>query len=408
MARENNFVVGLDIGTSKTVALAAEFDDEDHINIVGVGIKNSQGIQNGRVTNIEHTVNTISRVIEELELMADCNVSDVYVSISGSHLKSFNSHGLVASNSMEITATDVERVMETARAMPVPADQEIFHVLPQEFTIDGQDGISEPIGMNGRRLEVRTHIVTGATSAMQNIIKCVRRCGLEAIDLVAQPLASSYAVLSKDEKDLGVCLIDIGGGTMDIAVWSKGAVRHTAVLPMAGDNITSDIAMVIRTPKKEAELIKCRFGNAMSDLSDPEEFINVAGVNDRPSRRLSCRALADVIQPRVEEMFECVQLELKHAGFLDSLSSGIVLTGGASVMPGMLELGEEIFQVPLRLGVPQYQGSMADKMKNTGMACAYGLILEALNQRRRGQKIQEKQSFRDTFHRVKGWIVKNF
>ena len=408
MAKENNFVVGLDIGTSKTVAIAAEIDADDNINIVGVGQKESQGIQNGRIINIEDTVHTISRVIEELELMADCTVSDAYVSISGNHLKSFNSEGLVATNGSEISATDVVRVIETARAIPVPADQEIFHVLPQEFKIDGQDGIIEPIGMNGRRLEVHSHIVTGATSAMQNIIKCVRRCGLEATDLVAQPLASSYAVLSKDEKDLGVCMVDVGGGTMDLAVWRKGAVRHTAVIPMAGDNITSDIAMVIRTPKREAENIKCQFGNAMSDLSNPEEFINVIGVNDRPSRKLTCRALSDVIQPRVEEMFECIQMELKRGKFLDSLASGIVLTGGASVMPGILELGEEIFQVPVRLGLPQYQGGMADKVKNAGMSCAYGLILEALNQRRRGQKIQEKQSIRDKFHKIKDWIAKNF
>ncbi len=406
--RKENFIVALDIGTTKSVALAAELDLQGNINIVGVGEKESQGIQNGRVTNIEDTVNTIRRVLEDLELMLDCDVNEVYASVSGGHIKSFNSPGLVAVKDKEISFADMESVIETARAMPIPADQEIIHCLPQEFKIDGQDGIKEPIGMNGRRLEVTAHIVTGNISAVQNASKCARRCGLDINDWVLQSLASSNAVLSSDEKDLGVCLIDIGGGTMDVAVWNKGAIRHTAVLPLAGENITSDIAMIIRTPKREAENIKCKYGNAMSDLSNPDEFINVIGVNDRSSRKLNCRALADVIQPRVEEMFECVEKELRRAGFLDCLSSGIVLTGGASVMPGMLELGEEIFQVPLRLGLPQYHGNMADKIKKPSMSCAYGILLEALNQKRRGQQIQEKQTMRDIFYNLRNWLKENF
>jgi cell division protein FtsA len=259
MSRDNkDLVVGLDIGTSKIVALVAEINQEGHLNVIGMGSQDSRGLKKGVVVNIEDTVHTISRVIQEVELMADCKVSNVYTGIAGSHIKSFNSNGMVAIKEKEVTQSDVERVIETAKAMPIPADQEILHILTQEFVIDGQDGIREPIGMSGMRLEVKTHIVTGAVSAAQNIVKCVRRCGLEVNDLVLQPLASSYAVLSEDEKDLGVCLIDIGGGTTDIAVWTQGAIRHTSVIPIAGDQITNDIAMALRTPTREAEDIKCR------------------------------------------------------------------------------------------------------------------------------------------------------
>lgn len=340
--------------------------------------------------------------------MADCKVSHVYTGIAGSHIKSFNSNGMVAIKDKEVTQADVERVIETARAMPIPADQEILHILTQEFVIDGQDSIREPIGMSGMRLEVKTHIVTGAVSAAQNIVKCVRRCGLEANDLVLQPLASSYAVLSEDEKDLGVCLIDIGGGTTDIAVWTQGAIRHTSVIPIAGDQVTNDIAMALRTPTREAEDIKIRFGCALTHMADASESIDVAGVDDRPSRKLSRRALADVIQPRVEELFELIQHELRRAGFEDVLSSGIVLTGGASAMPGMVELGEEIFHMPVRLGSPKYTGSLADVVQSPRFSTAYGLLLEAQTQRRRGQKIQEKRGVSDVFSSMKQWFAKNF
>jgi cell division protein FtsA len=315
---------------------------------------------------------------------------------------------MVAIKDKEVTPMDVDRVIETARAMPIPADQEILHILTQEFIIDDQDGIREPIGMSGMRLEVKTHIVTGAVSAAQNIVKCVRRCGLEVNDLVLQPLASSYAVLSEDEKDLGVCLIDIGGGTTDIAVWTQGAIRHTSVIPIAGDQVTNDIAMALRTPTREAEDIKCKYGCALSQLADVSENLDVAGVDDRPSRKLSRRALADVIQPRVEELYELIQNELRRAGFEEVLSSGIVLTGGASVMPGMVELGEEIFHMPVRLGNPKYSGSLADVVQSPRFSTAYGLLLEAQAQRKRGQKIQEKQGFKDVFDGMKSWFAKNF
>jgi len=289
MSRDNkDIIVGLDIGTSKIVALVAEVTPEGRLNIIGMGSQDSRGLKKGVVVNIEDTVATISRVLQEVELMADCKVKDVYTGIAGSHIKSFNSNGMVAIKDKEVTPMDIERVIETARAMPIPADQEILHILTQEFIIDDQDGIREPIGMSGFRLEVKVHIVTGAVSAAQNIVKCVRRCGLEVNDLVLQPLASSYAVLSEDEKDLGICLIDIGGGTTDLAIWTQGAIRHTSVIPIAGDQITNDIAMALRTPTREAEDIKCKFGCALSELADPEDVLDVAGVMIGP--RGSCRA----------------------------------------------------------------------------------------------------------------------
>ncbi|OQA35074.1 MAG: Cell division protein FtsA [Betaproteobacteria bacterium ADurb.Bin341] len=409
MSRENkDLVVGLDIGTSKVVALVAELTPEGRINLIGMGSQDSRGLKKGVVVNIEETVHTISRVIQEVELMADCKVKEVYTGIAGSHIKSFNSPGMVAIKDKEVTQTDVERVIETARAMPIPADQEILHILTQEFIIDGQDGIREPIGMSGMRLEVKTHIVTGAISAAQNIVKCVRRCGLEVNDLVLQPLSSSYAVLSEDEKDLGVCLVDIGGGTTDIAVWTQGAIRHTSVIPIAGDQITNDIAMALRTPTREAEDIKCKYGCALSQLADPEDILEVAGVDERPSRKMSRRALADVIQPRVEELYELIQNELRRAGFEEVLSSGIVITGGTSVMPGMIELGEEVFHMPLRLGLPKYSGSLADVVQNPRFSASFGLLLEAQAQRKRGQKVSETRSVRDVMSRMRTWFAKNF
>ena len=409
MSRDNKeIVVGLDIGTTKIVALVAEVSPEGRLNVIGMGSQDSRGLKKGVVVNIEDTVATISRVIQEVELMADCKVKDVYTGIAGSHIKSFNSDGMVAIKDKEVLPADVERVVETARAMPIPAEQEILHILTQEFVIDGQDGIREPIGMSGMRLEVRVHIVTGAISAAQNIVKCVRRCGLEVNDLVLQPLASSYAVLSEDEKDLGVCLVDIGGGTTDLAVWTQGAIRHTSVIPIAGDQITNDIAMALRTPTREAEDIKCKFGCALADLADPEDVIDVAGVDDRPSRKLSRRALADVIQPRVEELFELVQAELRRSGFDQVLSSGIVLTGGSSVMPGMIELGEEVFHMAVRLGIPKYTGALADVVQHPRFATACGLLLEAQTQRKRGLKVREKRDVKQVFGRMKSWFEKNF
>ena len=405
---DKNVIVGLDIGTSKTTCMVAEVRPDGQFNVIGLGTQPSNGLRRGVVVNIEATVDAISRVIQEVELMADCKIGDLYTGIAGSHIKSFNSNGMVAIKDKEVSTMDVERVIEVARAMPIPADQQILHILTQEFIIDGQDGVREPIGMSGVKLEVKVHIVTGAVSAAQNVVKCVRRCGLEVMDLILQPLASSYATLSDDEKGLGVCLVDIGGGTTDLAVFTQGAIRHTAVIPVAGDQITNDIAMALRTPTAEAEEIKIRHGVAMSSLADPSEMIEVPGVGDRSARKLSRQALADVIEPRVSELFELVQSELRRSGYEELLSSGIVLTGGASVMDGMIELGEEIFHMPVRIGAPQYKGGLADVVCQPRYATAMGLMVEAMAQRRRGIQARETRNLRQMFDRMKGWFERNF
>ncbi len=409
MAKDNKeLIVALDIGTSKVVAVVAELSPEGRLEILGVGNQESRGLKKGVVVNIETTVDTVSRVIQEVELMADCKIRDIYTGIAGSHIRSFNSNGMVAIKDKEVTPTDVERVVETARAMPIPNDQQILHILTQEFIIDGQDGVKEPIGMSGIRLEVRVHIVTGAVSAAQNIVKCVRRCGLEVMDLVLQPLASSYSVLTEDEKDLGVCLVDIGGGTTDIAIFTQGAIRHTAVLPIAGDQITNDIAMALRTPTQDAEDLKVRFGVALQQLADELDTFEVPGIGERPPRKLSRLALADVIEPRVSELFELVQQELRRSGYEELLSSGIVLTGGSSVMRGMVELAEEIFHMPVRIGIPAYEGNLADVLRHPRYATVMGLLMEGALQRKRGILVQETRSFKQVVSKMKSWFEKNF
>ena len=409
MSRENkDLIVGLDIGTSKIVAVVAEVTSEGRLNVIGVGSQDSKGLKRGVVVNIEDTVASISRVIQEVELMADCKVKDVYTGIAGSHIRSSNSTGMVAIKDKEVSTDDVKRVIETAKAMPIPADQQILHILTQEFVIDGQGGIREPIGMSGFKLEVSVHIVTGSVAAAQNIVKCVRRCGLEVNDLVLQPLASSFATLLEDEKDLGVCLVDIGGGTTDLAVFTQGAIRHTAIIPIAGDLITNDIAMALRTPTQDAEKIKIRFGCAMPQLATGDESIEVAGVGDRPPRKLSQRALADVIQPRVEELYQLIHDDLRRSGFEDLLSSGIVITGGAALMPGMIELGEEIFHMPVRLGVPRYTGGLAEIVDSPRYATVYGLLLEAQAQKKRGIKVRETENFTHVLGRMRTWFERNF
>ncbi|HEY6720637.1 MAG TPA: cell division protein FtsA, partial [Burkholderiales bacterium] len=338
MARESkNLIVALDIGTSKVVAMVAEIFPDGRMDIIGTGGHESKGLKKGVVVNIEATVNAIQRTLEEAELMADCKIERVFTGIAGSHIKSFNSTGMVAIKDKEVMPIDVERAIETARAMPIPTDQQVLHILTQEFIIDGQDGVREPLGMSGVRLEVKVHIVTGAVSAAQNIVKCVRRCGLEVNDLILQPLASSLAVLTEDEKELGVCLVDIGGGTSDIAVFREGAIRHTAVVPIAGDQITNDIAMALRTPTAEAEELKVRHGCALRQLAEAGQMIEVAGVGDRPPRMLSRQTLAEVIEPRIEELYSLIQQVLRDSGYEELLSSGIVLTGGSAVMQGMVE-----------------------------------------------------------------------
>jgi cell division protein FtsA len=409
MARENkNLIVALDIGTSKVVAIVAELFPDGRMDIVGMGGHESKGLKKGVVVNIESTVNAIQRTLEEAELMADCKIERVFTGIAGSHIKSFNSTGMVAIKDKEVTQTDVERAIETARAMPIPTDQQVLHILTQEFIIDGQDGVREPLGMSGVRLEVKVHIVTGAVSAAQNIVKCVRRCGLEVNDLILQPLASSLAVLTEDEKELGVCLVDIGGGTSDIAVFREGAIRHTAVVPIAGDQITNDIAMALRTPTAEAEAIKTRHGVALRQLADPNETIEVPGIGDRAPRVMSRQTLAEVIEPRAEELFSLVQQVLRESGYEELLSSGIVLTGGSSLMQGMVELGEEIFHMPVRIGLPRYSGGLADVVRSPRYATAMGLLLEGVAQIQQGRVSQQNGSVRAVFGRMRDWFQRNF
>ena len=408
--RDNkNLIVGLDIGTSKIIALVAELTPEGRMEIIGLGQHPSRGLKKGVVVNIESTVTAIQRALEEAELMADCKIHDVITGIAGSHIKSFNSHGMVAIKDKEVTQADVERVIETAKAVNIPMDQQILHILTQEFIIDGQEDVREPLGMSGVRLEVKVHIVTGAVSAAQNIMKCVRRCGLETRDLILQPLASAMAVLSEDEKDLGVCLVDIGGGTTDIAVFIQGAIRHTAVIPIAGDQITNDIAMALRTPTKDAEDLKISHGCALRQLAEPAEMIEVPGVGERGPRQLSRQTLAEVIEPRVEELYTLIQAELRRSGFEELLSSGIVLTGGSSVMRGMVELGEEVFHMPVRLGVPQYVGGLAEVVRNPRYSTGLGLLLAGFEQHKRNHLVRmQTGGLKQLIEKMKSWFAGNF
>ena len=410
MSRDaKDLIVGLDIGTSKVVAIVAQMHADGHYEVVGLGQHEARGLKKGVVVNIESTVASIQRALEEAELMADCKIRTVYTGIAGSHIRSFNSSGMVAIKDKEVSEADMARVIETAKAVNIPTDQQILHVLPQEFIIDGQEDIREPIGMSGVRLDVKVHIVTGAVSAAQNIIKCVRRCGLEVQDLILQPLASSSAVLTEDEKELGVALVDIGGGTTDIAIFTGGSIRHTAVIPIAGDQITSDIAMALRTPTPDAEDIKVRYGIAKQVLAEPSERIEVPGIGDRGPRSLSRQALAAVIEPRVEELFSLVQQAIRESGYEELLSSGVVITGGTSQLPGLAELGEDIFLKPVRLGVPQYSGGLADVVRTPRFATVHGLLEEARMQRVRGRKVAEQSgSFKETLRRMKEWFVGNF
>ncbi len=409
MAKDSkNLIVGLDIGTSKVAALVAVLGADGTLDILGMGSHESKGLKKGVVVNIEATVAAIQRALEEAELMADCKIASAYAGIAGSHIKSFNSTGMVAVKDREVSALDVDRAIETAKAVNIPTDQQILHVLRQEFIIDGQEDVREPIGMSGVRLEVKVHIVTGAVSAAQNIVKCVRRCGLEVNDLILQPLASSRAVLSEDEKDLGVCLIDVGGGTTDLAIFTHGAIRHTAVIPIAGDQITNDIAMALRTPTAEAELIKIRHGVALRQLADANEMIEVPGIGDRAPRAMSRQTLAEVIEPRVEELFSLVQQVLRDSGYEELLSSGVVLTGGSSVMQGMVELGEEIFHMPVRIGVPRYAGGLSEVVRNPRYATAVGLLLEGVSQTQQGRISRQNGSFGAVLGRMREWFQRNF
>ena len=409
MAKEyKDLVVGLDIGTAKVMVVVAEVMPGGELKLAGLGVAPSNGLKRGVVVNIDATVQSIQLALKEAELMADCKIQRVYTGITGSHIRGINSSGMVAVKDREVTSADVARVVETAKAISISTDQRLLLVEPQEFVIDGQD-VREPIGMSGIRLEAKVHIVTGAQSAAENIIKCVRRCGLEVEQLMLNPLASSLSVLTEDERELGVALVDIGAGTTDLAIFTNGAIRHTAVVPIAGDLITSDIAMALRTPTKDAEDIKVESGCAKQLLADIDTQIEVPGLGDRGPRMLGRQSLSGVIEPRVEEIFSLVQQIIRSSGYEEVLSSGIVLTGGASVMPGMVELGEDIFLKPVRRGVPKYSGALSDMVSQARAATVMGMLEEARLARVRGIKVAQKNgSMKTALGRMKEWVVGNF
>ena len=406
---EKGMIVGLDIGTSKVVAIVGEVNDENRIEIIGIGSHPSRGLKKGVVVNIESTVQSIQRAIEEAELMAGCQIHAVHAGIAGSHVKSLNSHGIVAIKDKEVMPADVDRVIDAARAVAIPADQRILHILPQEFIIDEQEGVREPVGMSGVRLEAKVHLVTGAVSAAQNIVKCVRRCGLEVDDIILEQLASSQSVLTEDEKELGVCLVDIGGGTTDLAVFTEGAIRHTAVIPIAGDQVTNDIAVALRTPTQHAEEIKVKYACALRQLANPDDTIEVPSVGDRPPRRLSRQTLAEVVEPRYEELLTLVQAELRRSGFEDLVAAGIVLTGGSAKMEGVIDLAEEVFHMPVRLGVPQGVSGLVDVVRNPIYATGVGLLLFAHQCRGSGGvDIRREGGLNGVMRRMKSWFQGNF
>ncbi len=404
---EGRKIVALDIGTNKVAAIVGEINADDELEIIGIGTHRSRGLKKGVVVNIESTVQSIQRAVEEAELMAGCPIESVYAGIAGSHIRSFNSHGIVAIRDREVYPQDVERVIDAAQAMAIPADQKILHILEQEFVIDSQEGVREPLGMSGVRLEAKVHLVTCAVNAAQNIEKCIERCGLNVEDVILEQVASSYAVLSDDERDLGVCMVDIGGGTTDIAIFTEGAIRHTAVIPIAGDQVTNDIAMALRTPAQNAEEIKIKYACALAQLAQPDETIRVPGVGDKPSRELSRQALAEVVEPRYDELFTLIQAELRRSGFEDLIAAGIVLTGGASKMEGVVDLAEEIFHMPVSLGSPRNVAGLKDIVRNPIYATGVGLLLYG-QEREAENGGRKRSSGLGLGARVRRWFGDNF
>jgi cell division protein FtsA len=409
---DERLIVGLDIGTSKVLVIVGEINPAGEVEIIGVGHHPARGMRKGVVSNIESTVQSIQRAVEEAELMAGCQIYSVFAGIAGAHINSFNSHGVVAIRDHEVGDSDIERVIEAARALAIPNDQKVLHILPQEFVIDGQEGIREPIGMSGVRLEAKVHIISGAVSAAQNIVKCIRRCGLEVDDIILEQLASSESVLTEDEKDLGVCLVDIGGGTTDVAVFTEGAIRHTAVIPIAGDQVTNDIAVALRTPTHAAEDIKKKYGCALIQLAHSDETIQTPSVGDRPPRKLARQTLAEVVEPRIEELFELVRNELRRSGFEELMGSGVVLTGGSSKMSGMSELAEEVFHMPVRVGMPKSVQGLTDAIRNPIYSTGVGLIqFGHLNQspkRLNQAPTTLKPDFKSVMSRMKTWFQGGF
>tara|TARA_B100000795_G_scaffold132309_1_gene98729 strand:+ start:312 stop:1565 length:1254 start_codon:yes stop_codon:yes gene_type:complete len=411
---DRDLIVGLDIGTSKVVAIVAApvldaGPNDNALEIIGLGSHPARGMKKGVVVNIESTVQSIQRAVEEAELMAGCQIHSVYAGIAGSHIRSLNSHGTVAIRDKEVTQGDIERVVDAAKAVHFPGDQQLLHVMPQEYIIDNQEGIREPIGMSGVRLEAKVHLITGAVSAAQNISKCIERCGLSVDGIILEQMASSYSVLLEDEKELGVCLVDIGGGTTDIAIFVDGAIRHTAVIPIAGDQVTNDIAVALRTPTQYAEEIKMKYACALTQLAREDETIEVPSVGDRPPRQLARQTLAEVVEPRYEELLTLVQAELRRSGFEELLAAGVVLTGGSSKMEGVIELAEEVFHLPVRLGYPQHVGGLVEAVRNPIHATGVGLLLFGNEMEAIGQsEINTGNGFKEVLTRMKGWFEGNF
>ena len=407
-AASENMIVGLDIGTSKVVAIVGEIVEDGSLNIVGIGSHRSRGLKKGTVVNIESTVDSIQHAIAEAEMMAGCQIHSVYAGIAGSHIRSMNSHGIVAIRDGEVERADIERVIEAAQAVAIPADQKVLHILPQEYLIDAQEGVKEPLGMSGVRLEAKVHLVTCAINAAQNIEKCIRRCNLEVDEIILEQLASSYSVLTEDEKELGVCLVDIGGGTSDIAIFTEGAIRHTGVIPIAGDQVTNDIAMALRTPTDNADEIKIKYACALTQLANDADSIKVPSVGDRPPHELSRQSLAEVVEPRYVELFTLVQQELQRSGFEHLLAAGIVLTGGTSKMEGVVELAEEIFHAPVRIGAPHNVAGLADIVRNPVYSTGVGLLLYGLKQfQERGGIVAKGEPQVNLVGRVKSWFQGN-
>ena len=407
---EKQMIVGLDIGTSKVVAVVGEIDSNGSIEVVGIGSHPSRGLKKGVVVNIESTVNAVQRAVEEAELMAGCQIHSVYVGIAGSHIRSMNSHGIVAIKDREVQRADVERVIDAAQAVAIPADQKILHVLPQEYVIDNQGGIREPLGMSGVRLEAKVHLVTCAETAAQNIEKCVERCGLAVDGIILEQLVSSYAVITEDERDLGVCMVDIGGGTSDIAIFTEGSIRHTGVIPVAGDQVTNDIAMALRTPTQHAEEIKIRYACALAQLTGPDETIKVPSVGDRPPRDLSRQSLAEVVEPRYDELLTLIQGEIRKSGFEELVPAGVILTGGTSKMEGVVELAEEIFHMPVRIGAPQYARGMNDIIRNPIYATAVGLLVSGAKELQEGAQLAVNRQSKagNVLGGLRDWFGRNF
>jgi len=403
---DKQLIVGLDIGTSNVTAIVAEVSAEGDIDIIGMGKHASRGMKKGVVVNIESTANSIKRAVEEAELMAGCEIHSVYVGIAGSHINSFNSHGMVAIRDKEVSADDLDRVMDAARAVVISTDQKILHVLPQQFLIDDQGGIREPVGMSGVRLEVDVHMVTGSDSAVQNVIKCIHRCHLEVDDIILEQVAGSNSVLTEDEKELGVCLVDIGGGTTDVAVLINGAIRHSKVFPVAGDQVTNDIAVALRTPTKYAEEIKVKYACALRQLTNPDEMIEVPSVGERPPRRLARQVLAEVVEPRYEELFTLIKNELQRSGLEEFCAAGVVITGGSAKMEGAVELAEEVFHMPVRIGVPQEIDGLTDMVKDPLYATGVGLILCGNQNQQHGSTDFDEEV--GVFSKISQWFRGNF